>query len=160
MIGGTTDHVHALFLLSKNHTLSRIVEQVKKGSSKWIKTQGSEFANFHWQNGYGSFSVSQSHVAQARRYIESQEEHHRSVTFQEEFRLFLKRYHVEYDERYVWDLLLLRPFRAIKLGGYVVPGRCPGSLTANIVKNFRICLSGLGGKLLDSCVLGHEYGCA
>ena len=103
VVGGTTDHVHALFVLSKNLALRKLVEEVKKGSSKWIKTQGQEFAEFHWQNGYGAFSLSESHVAKARRYIEGQREHHRTVTFQDEFRLFLKRYRVEYDERYVWD---------------------------------------------------------
>jgi REP element-mobilizing transposase RayT len=102
-IGGTDDHVHALFMLSKNLALCDLIEEVKKGSSKWLKTQGSEFAEFHWQNGYGAFSLSQSHVARARSYIDGQAEHHRTVTFQDEFRLFLKRYRVEYDERYVWD---------------------------------------------------------
>ncbi len=103
VIGGTEDHLHALFTLSKTRALCDVVEEVKKGSSKWLKTQGSEFAGFHWQNGYGAFSLSESHVAKARRYIERQEEHHRTLTFQEGFRLFLKRYRIEYDERYVWD---------------------------------------------------------
>ena len=103
VIGGDMDHVHALFVLSKNHTLCKVIEEVKKGSSKWIKTQGRTFSAFHWQNGYGAFSVSQSHVAQVRRYIEGQVEHHRTTSFQDEFRLFLKRYDIEYDERYVWD---------------------------------------------------------
>jgi len=68
-----------------------------------MKTKGSEFAKFHWQNGYGAFSISQSHVAQVQRYIDRQEQHHRKVMFQDEFREFLRRYEVEYDERYVWD---------------------------------------------------------
>jgi REP element-mobilizing transposase RayT len=102
-IGGDCDHVHALFVLSKNEKLCRVIEEVKKGSSKWIKTQGDAFAGFHWQNGYGAFSVSQSHVPRVRRYIEQQVEHHRTTSFQDEFRLFLKRYGIEYDERYVWD---------------------------------------------------------
>jgi hypothetical protein len=75
----------------------------KKGSSKWLKTQGSQFRDFHWQNGYGAFSVSQSNVPEVRRYIEEQKEHHRRMTFQEEFRKFLKRHGMEFDERYVWD---------------------------------------------------------
>ena len=103
VIGGDSDHLHALFVLSKNHALCKVIEEVKKGSSKWIKTQGDVFAAFHWQNGYGAFSVSQSHVARVRRYIEEQVEHHRTTSFQDEFRLFLKRYAIEYDERYVWD---------------------------------------------------------
>ena len=103
VIGGDVDHVHALFVLSKYHALRKVIEEVKKGSSKWIKTQDSLFAAFHWQNGYGAFSVSQSHVAQARCYIRHQPEHHRTRSFQEEFRLFLRRYGIEYDGRYVWD---------------------------------------------------------
>ena len=103
VIGGGTDHVHALFALSKNHALCKVIEEVKKGSSKWIKDQGAEFASFHWQNGYGAFSVGASQTKQARRYVEEQSEHHRTRSFQEEFRVFLKRYGIDYDERYVWD---------------------------------------------------------
>jgi putative transposase len=103
VLGGEADHVHALFVLSKNHALEKVIEEVKKGSSKWIKTQDRNFTGFHWQNGYGAFSVSQSHVAKLRRYIEGQPEHHRKVSFQNEFRTFLQRYGIEYDERYVWD---------------------------------------------------------
>ncbi|MBP8128887.1 MAG: transposase [Candidatus Hydrogenedentes bacterium] len=103
VIGGVSDHLHTLLVLSKNHALCKVVEEVKRSSSKWLKTQGRSFAGFHWQNGYGAFSVSQSHVAHVRRYIEGQEEHHRAMSFQDEFRSFLRRYKVEYDERYVWD---------------------------------------------------------
>ena len=103
VIGGVSDHVHALFVLSKNHALAKVIEEVKKGSSKWLKTQGSEFRDFHWQAGYGAFSVSQTNVDEVRRYIEQQEEHHRVRSFQEEFLAFLKRHGMEYDERYLWD---------------------------------------------------------
>lgn len=103
VIGGEMDHIHALFTLSKNHALCNIVEEVKKGSSKWLKTQGRAFAAFHWQNGYGAFSIGASQVKRVRRYIEEQAEHHRARSFQEEVRLFLRHYGVEYDERYVWD---------------------------------------------------------
>jgi putative transposase len=103
VVNSVEDHAHLLFCLSKNHALCRIVEEVKKGSSKWIKTKCAAFADFFWQNGYGAFSVSQSSAPSVRRYIERQEEHHRRVTFQDEFRAFLKRHGVEYDERYVWD---------------------------------------------------------
>jgi putative transposase len=102
-IGGVTDHVHILFVLSKNHALSKVVEHVKKGSSKWLKSKGSAFRTFHWQAGYGAFSVSQSNVEQVCRYIERQEAHHRRQSFKEEFRAFLKRHRIEYDERYLWD---------------------------------------------------------
>ncbi len=103
LVGGEADHVHSLFALSKNHSIAEIVYQVKRGSSKWIKTVGNEYKKFHWQNGYGAFSVSQSHVEQVRRYIAGQERHHRKHTFQDEFREFLRRYEIDYDERYVWD---------------------------------------------------------
>jgi REP element-mobilizing transposase RayT len=102
LVGGVADHVHSLFALSKNHSIAEIVYEVKRGSSKWIKTQGFEFGKFHWQNGYRAFSISQSHVEVVRLYIAAQERHHRKVTFQDEFREFLRRYEVEYDERYVW----------------------------------------------------------
>jgi REP element-mobilizing transposase RayT len=103
VVGGVADHAHALFTLSKNHSIAEIVYEVKRGSSKWIKTKGPEFKKFHSQSGYGAFSVSQSHVELVRRYIEGQERHHRRVTFEDEFREFLRRYEVEFDERYLWD---------------------------------------------------------
>ena len=84
-------------------TVANLVEEIKTESSKWIKTKGSEFRNFYWQNGYGAFSIGQSQVPTVRRYISRQKEHHRRVTFQDEYRKFLKAYEVEYDERYVWD---------------------------------------------------------
>jgi putative transposase len=102
IIGSAADHVHALFGLSKNHSLVKVVEEVKRGSSKWIKTKGKEFAPFAWQNGYGAFSVSSSMVNTVSRYIASQEEHHRQVTFQDEFRKFCRRHGVDFDERFVW----------------------------------------------------------
>jgi REP element-mobilizing transposase RayT len=103
IFGSVADHAHLLFRLSKNHALSKIVEQVKKGSSKWIKTHGDRYSVFHWQAGYGAFSVSESNVARVTSYIANQEEHHRTRGFQEEFRAFLRRHQMEFDERYVWD---------------------------------------------------------
>ena len=103
IIDGASDHLHTLFSLSRVVTIADLVEEVKTESSKWIKTKGQEFRNFHWQNGYGAFSISQSEVATVRRYIRRQKEHHRRVTFQDEYRRFLAAYEVEYDERYVWD---------------------------------------------------------
>ncbi|MHB1035033.1 MAG: IS200/IS605 family transposase [Pirellulales bacterium] len=102
-VGSVADHVHVLFLLSKNRTLCRIVEEVKKGSSKWLKSKAPSLAGFHWQAGYGAFSVSQSNVKNVTHYIENQEEHHRTVSFQDEFRAFLKRHGIDYDEEQVWD---------------------------------------------------------
>ena len=84
-IDGTRDHIHALFSLSRVVTIAQLVEEVKTESSKWIKTKGSEFRNFHWQSGYGAFSIGQSNVADLKRYIRSQKQHHRRVTFQEEY---------------------------------------------------------------------------
>ena len=95
--------MHALFMLSKNHALTKVVEEVKKGSSKWLKTRGAALRDFQWQNGYGAFSVSQSNVKRVRRYIETQGEHHRTMSFQQEFRALLDRAGIEYDDRYVWD---------------------------------------------------------
>jgi putative transposase len=103
LINSVEDHAHVLFHLSKNHALCDVIEAVKKDSSKWIKTKGKTYRNFHWQNGYGAFSVSQSHVADVVTYIGNQKDHHPRRTFQEEFREFLKKYRVPYDERYVWD---------------------------------------------------------
>jgi REP element-mobilizing transposase RayT len=103
LVNAVEDHVHILFSLSRNYAIKTIAEEVKKSSSKWIKTKGPAFRGFSWQAGYGAFSVSQSAVASTRRYIAGQEEHHRRVTFQEEFRRFLEKYEVPYDERYVWD---------------------------------------------------------
>ena len=102
-INGTFDHIHALFSLGRVITIADLVEEVKTNTSKWIKTKGPEFRNFHWQRGYGAFSIGQSSVPSLKRYIKNQKEHHRRVTFQEEYRKFLKAYGIEYDERYVWD---------------------------------------------------------
>lgn len=103
IIGGVEDHVHALFSLSRNHALKRIVEEVKKGSSKWLKTVGNEYHDFAWQAGYAGFSVSQSNVEAVRHYIVNQEEHHRHMTFQDELRALFQRHEIEFDERYLWD---------------------------------------------------------
>jgi putative transposase len=103
IINGTSDHVHTLLSLSRVITIADLVEEVKTESSKWLKTKGREFKNFHWQNGYGAFSIGQSQVPAVKRYIARQKEHHRRITFQDEYRKFLKLYRVDYDERYVWD---------------------------------------------------------
>ncbi|MEP6707657.1 MAG: IS200/IS605 family transposase [Pyrinomonadaceae bacterium] len=102
-IGGTNDHVHILFSLGRVIAVADLVEEVKTESSKWIKTKGPEFRDFHWQKGYSTFSIGQSQVPALKRYIARQREHHRRVRFQEEYRKFLKAYGIDYDERYVWD---------------------------------------------------------
>ena len=101
--GGVEDHVHALFALSKNHPLKKIVEEVKKGSSKWMKADGPQLPQFSWQAGYAAFSVSESNVQTVIRYIERQEDHHRKMSFQDELRALFARHGIEFDERYVWD---------------------------------------------------------
>jgi putative transposase len=102
-IGGYTNHLHALFLLSKKLPLIKIVEEIKSHSSGWIKKKGEAYQNFYWQGGYGAFSINPSEVDVVLNYIRNQKENHRKKTFEEEYRGFLKKYGVEYDERYVWD---------------------------------------------------------
>jgi putative transposase len=83
--------------------VSTLIKELKQGSSVWVKTEFQTMSSFHWQNGYGAFSVSPSHLAALKRYIENQEAHHRRESFQDEFRRLLQKYEVEFDERYVWD---------------------------------------------------------
>ena len=103
LINSVDDHVHILFELARTVAVSQAVEAVKKSSSKWIKTQGEEFATFAWQAGYGVFAVSESNVPSVRQYIANQRHHHRHKSFQDEFRAFLDRHDIAFDERYVWD---------------------------------------------------------
>ena len=102
-VGGVADHVHLAIRLSRTVTVAHLVEELKTSSSKWLKAQSPALAHFAWQNGYGVFSVGPSDLEALRKYIDTQEEHHRTHTFQEEYRAFLKRYGVEFDERYIWD---------------------------------------------------------
>jgi putative transposase len=92
-----------LFSLGRTINIAELVEEVKTESSKWIKTKGPKFSNFHWQRGYGAFSVGQSQVSEVKSYIARQKIHHQRVTFQDEYRKFLKSYGIKYDEPYVWD---------------------------------------------------------
>ncbi len=103
IINGTEDHVHVLCSLSRTMAICDLLQEVKKRSSKWIKTKGREYREFAWQSGYGVFSIGESGVARAERYVTEQKEHHRKRSFQEEYRAILRQYKVEYDERYVWD---------------------------------------------------------
>ena len=103
IVGGYTDHIHILTKLSKKVAFMKLVEEVKSHSSKWIKTKDKTLKNFYWQNGYGAFSVNPTEVDVVFNYIATQKEHHRHQSFQEEYMEFLKKYNVEYDERYVWD---------------------------------------------------------
>lgn len=103
MVGGYIDHVHILCLLSKKIALMDLLEEVKKRSSKWIKTQGDGYSNFYWQGGYGAFSVNPAERDVVIKYILNQHEHHKKIGYQDEYRAFLKKYKVDFDERYVWD---------------------------------------------------------
>lgn len=98
--GGTEDHVHVLFVLSKNENVSNIVEMVKRNSSRWIKTISPHYRMFSWQGGYAAFSVSQSAVQTTVDYIKNQEQHHKRRTFAEEYKKFLELYDVDYNEEY------------------------------------------------------------
>jgi REP element-mobilizing transposase RayT len=100
-VGGVADHVHLLFVLSKTLPLCDAVREVKQESSKWAKE--AIHSQFYWQTGYGAFSVSRSNEEQVAAYIADQEEHHRTRTFQDEFRAFLQKHGIEWDEKYVWD---------------------------------------------------------
>lgn len=102
-IGGTGDHVHILFLLSKDTCISHVVEEVKRNSSRWLKTIAPYYKTFSWQNGYAAFSVSQSVVERTLEYISNQKEHHKRVSFADEYRSFLQLYNVKFDERYVFS---------------------------------------------------------
>lgn len=103
IIGSVSDHGHILFNLSRRITLGQLTELVKANSSRWIKTKGNAFKDFHWQTGYGAFSVSQSNVEAVKRYIANQAIHHRKLSFQDELRLLLDKHGIVYDERYLWD---------------------------------------------------------
>ena len=102
-IGGVADHVHVLCNLTKKFPTAKVLEILKKDSSKFVKTLDSRLCDFHWQNGYGLFSVSPSHLESVRKYILNQEAHHKRETFQEEYLRILKKYRAPYDERYLWD---------------------------------------------------------
>ena len=103
VVGGVADHVHILFDMGKMHAPVQFVERVKRESSKFVKTLGAKYKDFYWQRGYAMFSVSPTHRADVQRYVRQQEEHHQKKSFQEEFREFLQRYGIDYDEQYVWD---------------------------------------------------------
>lgn len=102
-VGGVADHVHLAVRLSRTLSVADLVKEVKTASSKWLKEQDPAFTGFSWQQGYGAFSVGMSQKETLLHYIDTQEEHHRTRTFQDEYRDFLKKYGIDFDERYVWD---------------------------------------------------------
>lgn len=103
VVGGIDDHVHILFDMGRIHAAKDFVEQIKRESSKFVKSLRPNLDKVYWQRGYGIFSVSPTHRESVVQYIKNQEEHHRDKTFLEEYREFLNRYEIEFDEQYVWD---------------------------------------------------------
>jgi putative transposase len=102
-VGGVADHVHIVTTLPRTVSQAQLIEQIKKGSSKWIKTVDGRYRGFFWQRGYGAFSVSASQLDAVLQYVDAQQEHHRTRTFQEEYRELLHKHGLDVDERYVWD---------------------------------------------------------
>jgi len=101
-INGTENHLHVLSTLSKNLSLANLVEEIKKNSSRWIKTKNIYYQDFAWQGGYAGYSVSQSKITVVANYIERQKEHHQKQSFKDEYLQFLRRYGVDFDENYLW----------------------------------------------------------
>jgi putative transposase len=97
------DHAHFLFQLPRPVAFSEIIGELKRGSTIWIQKQSSSLREFKWQAGYGAFSVSKSNIAAVQKYIINQRQHHRVLSFQDEFRELLRKHEIEFDERYVWD---------------------------------------------------------
>ena len=102
-VGGVADHVHIVTTLPRTLSQAQLIEQIKKTSSKWIKAVDTRYRAFAWQRGYGAFSVSPSQLDAVLQYIDGQKEHHRTRTFQEEYRELLRKHGVDFEERYVWD---------------------------------------------------------
>lgn len=100
-IGGTSDHIHILCSLPKTMAPADLVEEIKKSSSKWIKTKGVHYKNFYWQDGYGGFSVSNSGVETVKRYILNQKNHHEKVSFIDEYKTLLEAYGIPFEDRYL-----------------------------------------------------------
>lgn len=102
-VGGVANHVHLALRLSRTVALADLVSELKTSSSKWMKEQDPGLSKFSWQRGYGAFSIGPKDLEAVLTYIDGQEEHHRTKTFQDEYRGFLRHYGIEFDERYVWD---------------------------------------------------------
>ena len=103
LINGVEDHIHVLCLLLRQFAIKDVIQEAKTTTSKWIKRKGPAFRGFYWQGGYAAFSVSESKIAEVKRYIANQAAHHRRMTFQDEFRELCKRHGLEIDEQHAWD---------------------------------------------------------
>ena len=101
-VGGVEDHVHLLARFGRTITQAEWIKELKRVSNGWLKTEAG-LRHFQWQAGYADFSVSASQLETVKRYIENQKEHHRQMSYQDEVRKFLKKYSLEWDERYIWD---------------------------------------------------------
>ncbi len=141
-VGGTDNHVHLLLSLSKNIALSDFMMTLKKDSSKWIKTKGNSFADFHWQDGYGAFSIGESQVRTVTEYIRAQKERHRTMTFEDELVALAKECGVAFDPRYLWTQRGIDdPFRVVVLVADLIRWRGPPSadlLPATVVQAFSL----------------------
>jgi putative transposase len=102
-IGGVADHVHLLLSLPTTIAIAKAVQLIKGASSAWVHDTFRELSNFAWQEGYGAFSVSVSHLSETIEYIKNQAEHHRTRTFQEEYLAFLKKHNLQFEEKYLWN---------------------------------------------------------
>ncbi|MBN2603417.1 MAG: IS200/IS605 family transposase [Candidatus Thermoplasmatota archaeon] len=102
-IGGMTDHIHIVCALGKTISISKLIEEIKKSTSKWIKTKDKKFADFYWQNGYGIFSISTTHLQALKFYVANQEKHHKTKSFQDEFIRLLQKNDIAYNAQYLWD---------------------------------------------------------
>jgi REP element-mobilizing transposase RayT len=102
-VGGVEDHVHVLIQLSRKHSAAFVVEKLKSGSTNWINGKWKDRNHFAWQAGYGAFGVGPGGVGPVIKYIQNQEEHHKTISFKEEFLQLLIENGIEFDERYLWD---------------------------------------------------------
>ena len=103
LVGGVSDHVHIVTTLARTLSQAQLIEEIKKASSKWVKALDARYRGFFWQRGYAAFSVSPSQLDSVLEYVNKQQEHHRTRTFQEEYRELLRKHGVDFDERFVWD---------------------------------------------------------
>jgi REP element-mobilizing transposase RayT len=103
LIGGVEDHVHILLGCPPTASISEVMQRIKGGSSGWVKDNLVGCAGFSWQDGYGAFSVSKSQLGDVEDYVRNQRQHHMLKTFQEEYRAFLDKHGISYDEKYLWD---------------------------------------------------------
>jgi len=103
LVGGHSDHIHILCLLSRKIALMDLIEKLKTNSSKWIKTKGSFYEKFYWQRGYAGFSVNEKQLDRVKHYIANQDKHHKTIPFEDEYLSFLREYNIDFEERYVWD---------------------------------------------------------